>query len=123
MAHTVTVLSETENGVVLEIEEDATAAALVSTDIVAALTNAGSALGSILGAEFADQAAAIAALAGLTVEAFAVEALNPATPIISANVSGAGAGNFRLETNMAKAAGTDTSKWIARFGAPYSASA
>ena len=119
MAHTVTVLSQTENGAVVEIEEDATAAALVSTDIVAAL-NAGSALGAVLSAEFADQAAAIAALSGLSVEAFATEALNPATPIVSANVSGTGAGNFRLETNMAKAAGTDTSKFVVRLAVPHS---
>jgi hypothetical protein len=119
MANTVALLSQTENTAVLEVTEAATAAAITSTDLVS-LLNPGP-LKDFLSQAFADQPAAIAALEAAQAAGFASAASAPATPIVSANIAGGVvAGNFRLETNTAKAAGGDTSVHVIRFGLPHS---
>jgi len=120
MAHTVTILSQTPNSAAVQLDEDGTAAALVQTDLVAALNDGP--LKDALSQEFADQAAARAALYNaIDVNIYANQiGAGAVQGIADANVSGTGEGNFRLETNVAKAAGTDTATLIARIALRHS---
>lgn len=120
MANTLTLINQTSNSATFTFAEAGTAAAVTTTDIIAAL-NAG-ALKDLLNQTFANQAAARTAWeAGVIVTSWCKTA-TPAgatggpIPTVDVNVSApAVASNLRLETNSVKAANGDTATYILRI--------
>jgi hypothetical protein len=118
MANTLTLIEATPNSVAYTMQEAATAAAVLTTDVAGDLVPGP--LQDLLfpAGGFANQAAARAAWdAAIDVQCQAkvntpAGATAGATPTFDQNVSGT---NFRLETNSAKAANGDVATWVVRI--------
>ena len=126
MAITVAVLDTAPHSVLYEITEDGTAAATVQQDVPGDL--AAGPLADLIGSAvtFADQAAAQAAIeeqVDMTVHlvsATPVGATGAPTLALDPNISGAAAGNFRLDLISVKAANGDVAVYQLRMSYRHS---